>query len=124
MTFSNHHHQVRHIHMALKGEEFQIYGGKRATSETRSCSISKIVSVLLLSDLELHPIPSVADIKYFCRLSRCSRRSGSMRKGVLRNFTKILRKTPVPETLFFNKMAGLRHRCFPVNFAKFLRTFL
>ena len=46
-------------------------------------------------------------------------------------FHKIHRKTPVPET-FFNKVAGLRpatllkkrlwHRCFPVNFAKFLRT--
>ena len=40
------------------------------------------------------------------------------------------KKTPVPETLF-DKVAGLRpatllkksrlHRCFPVNFAKFLR---
>ena len=46
-------------------------------------------------------------------------------------FRKIHRKTPVPESLF-NKVAGLRpatllkkrlwHRCFPVNFAKFLRT--
>ena len=33
------------------------------------------------------------------------------------------RKTPVPES-FFNKVAKKRlwHRCFPVNFAKFLRT--
>ena len=46
-------------------------------------------------------------------------------------FHKIHRKTPVPET-FFNKAAGLRpatllkkrllHRCFPVNFVRFLRT--
>ena len=47
-------------------------------------------------------------------------------------FRKIHRKTPVPESLF-NKVAGLRpcrpllkkrfwHRCFPVDFAKFLRT--
>ena len=46
-------------------------------------------------------------------------------------FHKIHRKTPVPG-LFFNKVAGLRpatllkkrllHRCFLVNFAKFLRT--
>ena len=53
------------------------------------------------------------------------------KKGVLTNFTKIHRKTPVPESLF-NEVAGLRsatllkkrlwHRCFPVNFAKFLRT--
>ena len=52
------------------------------------------------------------------------------RKGVSQKFRKIHRKTPVPKSLF-NKVAGLRpvtslkkepwHRCFPVNFAKFLR---
>ena len=46
------------------------------------------------------------------------------------NFAKIHRKTPVPG-LFCNKVAGLApsallkrrlwHRCFPVNFVKFLR---
>ena len=29
-------------------------------------------------------------------------------------------KTPVLQSIFFNKVAGLR--CFPVNFEKFLRT--
>ena len=62
---------------------------------------------------------------------RSSHQMCSLRKGVLRKFTKFtgkhLRKSP-----FFNKVAGLRpatlsknkpwHRCFPVNFAKFLRT--
>ena len=53
------------------------------------------------------------------------------RKGTLKKFREIHRKTPVPEPLF-NKVAGLRpatllkkgpwHRCFLVNFAKFLRT--
>ena len=53
------------------------------------------------------------------------------RKGTLKKFREIHRKTPVPEPLF-NKVAGLRpetllkkrlwHRPFPVNFAKFLRT--
>ena len=48
------------------------------------------------------------------------------KKGVLKNFTKFT------ESLFFNKVAGLRpetllkksvwHRCFHVNFAKILRT--
>ena len=42
----------------------------------------------------------------------------SIKKGILRNFTKIHRKTPVPTLL--KKRLG--HRCFPVNFAKFLRT--
>ena len=51
-------------------------------------------------------------------------------KGVLRNLTKFTRKH-LCQSLFFNKVAGLRpatllkkriwHRCFPVNFAKFLR---
>ena len=54
-----------------------------------------------------------------------------MKKGVLRNFTKFTGKH-LCQSLLFNKVAGLRpatllkkrlwHRCFPVNFAKFLRT--
>ena len=55
------------------------------------------------------------------------------KKSVLKNFGEFHRKTPVPESLF-NKVADLRpipatllekrlwHRCFPVDFAKFLRT--
>ena len=49
-------------------------------------------------------------------------------KGILRNFTKLTGKY-LCQSLFFNKVAGLRllkkrlwHRCFPVNFIKFLRT--
>ena len=41
-------------------------------------------------------------------------------KGVLRNFAKLTGKT-LCQRLFFNKKR-LWHRCFPVNFAKFLRT--
>ena len=52
-----------------------------------------------------------------------------MKKGVLRNFAKFTGKY-LCRSLFFNKAAGLEafikkrfwHRCFPVNFAKFLRT--
>ena len=53
------------------------------------------------------------------------------KKGVLRNSTKFTGKH-LCQSLFFNEVAGLRpttllkkrlwHRCFPVNFAKFLRT--
>ena len=53
------------------------------------------------------------------------------KKVVLKKFHKIHRKTPVPESLF-NEVAGLmnifllkkslRRRCFPLNFAKILRT--
>ena len=45
-----------------------------------------------------------------------------LRKGVLRNFAKFTGKH-LCKNLFFNKVAvnKLWHRCFPVNFAKFLR---
>ena len=53
------------------------------------------------------------------------------KKGVLKSFAKFPGKH-LCQSLFFNKVAGLRpgtllkkrlwHRCFPVNFAKFLRT--
>ena len=62
---------------------------------------------------------------------RSSHQRCSMKKGVLRNFTKFTGKH-LCQSLFFNKVAGLRpatllkkrlwHRCFPVNFVKFLRT--
>ena len=52
------------------------------------------------------------------------------KKGVIRNFTKFTGKYLRP-SLFFDKVVGLRpatllrkrlwHRCFPVNFVKFLR---
>ena len=55
----------------------------------------------------------------------------SVRKGVIRNFWKLTGKH-LRQSLFFNKIAGLRpvtllkkrlwHRCFLVNVAKFLRT--
>ena len=55
----------------------------------------------------------------------------SIKKGVLRNFKKFIGKH-LCQSLSFNKVEGLRpetllkkrlwHRCFPVNFVKFLRT--
>ena len=44
-----------------------------------------------------------------------------MKKGVLKNFSKFTGKH-LCQSFFFNKVPGGRHRCFPVNFAKFLRT--
>ena len=53
------------------------------------------------------------------------------KKGDLRNFIKFIEKN-LRQSLFFNKVSGLRRAtllkkrlwngCFPVNFAKFLRT--
>ena len=62
---------------------------------------------------------------------RSSDRRCSIKKGVLRNFVKFTGKS-LRQSLFFNKVAGLRcatllknrlwHRCFPVNFIKLLKT--
>ena len=63
--------------------------------------------------------------------TRSSHQRCSARKGVLRNFSKFTGKH-LCQVLFYNKVAGpepatllkmrLWHRCFPINFAKFLRT--
>ena len=62
---------------------------------------------------------------------RSNHRRCSIKTDVLKNCTKFTGKH-LCQGLFFNKVAGLRpvtllkrrlwHRCFPVNFAKFLRT--
>ena len=62
---------------------------------------------------------------------RNSHQRYSVKKGVPRNLTKFTGKH-LCQGLFFNKVAGLMpatlfkkilwHRCFPVNFVKFLRT--
>ena len=63
---------------------------------------------------------------------RSSHRRCSVKKGVLRNVAKFTGRH-LCQSLFFNKVASLRpatllkkrpwHMCFPVNFAKFLRTY-
>ena len=70
-------------------------------------------------------------VKLLKTFYRSSHQRCSMKKGVPRNFTKFTGKH-LCQSLFFNKVAGLRpatllkkrlwHRCFPVNFPKFLRT--
>ena len=64
-------------------------------------------------------------------MTRRSHRRCSVKKGILRNFAKFTGNT-CARVSFFNKVAGLGpatllkkrswHRCFPVNFAKLLRT--
>ena len=62
---------------------------------------------------------------------RISHRGCSVKKGVLRNFAKVTRKH-LRQRLISNKAARLEfffknslwHKCFSVNFAKFLRTLL
>ena len=76
-------------------------------------------------------IVSLLKIKYYFSSHRSSHQRCSIKKGVLRNVAKFTGKH-LCQGLFSNKVAGLRpvtllkerlwHRCFPVNFAKFLRT--
>ena len=71
-------------------------------------------------------------VQLFCQSIqlRSSHAKVFCKRGILRNFTKFFGKH-LCQGLFFNKVAGpgtatllkkrLWHRCFPVNFAKFLR---
>ena len=52
---------------------------------------------------------------------RRSRSEVFCKKDVLRNIAKFTGKH-LCQRFFFNKVAGLWHRCFPVNLAKFLTT--
>ena len=80
----------------------------------------------LLIHFNLHSAPSSSSSLL---LLRSSRPEVFYKKVVLRNFAKFTRKH-LRQRVFFNKVAGLRlfikkglwHRCFLVNFAKFLRT--
>ena len=68
-----------------------------------------------------------------CLNSRSSHQRCSIENAALKNFAMFTDKTPVLESPF-NRLAGfktcnlfkkrLRHRCFPVNIAKFLRTLI
>ena len=70
---------------------------------------------------------------YLSKTNRSSHRMYSIRKGALRNFAKFTGKH-LCQSLFFNKITAPRPatslkkrlwlKCFPVNFAKFLRTSL
>ena len=76
-------------------------------------------------------VSSQSTLSSFHTLLRSSRPEVYCKKSVLRNFEKSIGKH-LCQCLFFNKVACLRpatllkkklwHRCFPVNFAKFLRT--
>ena len=69
---------------------------------------------------------------FFCGATlRSIHRRCSVRKGVLGNFARFTGKH-LCQSVFLNQVAGLRpaislkkrlwHRCFPMNFAKFLKT--
>ena len=96
-----------------------------------SLNFSDIQSSRFLEYLSM--ASSKALIRFANHQTRSSLPELLCKKCVLKNFCKLYRKIPVPQSLFnkvahlcyspcFNKVAGLRHRCFPENFAKLLRT--
>ena len=90
-------------------------------------------SAWVFSFLEEHLSWTASGFTKFCYrcFFRSSRPEVFCRKGVHTNFTKFSGKHLL-QSLFFNKVAALRpatllkkrlcYRCFPVNFAKFVRT--
>ena len=74
---------------------------------------------------------NITPIEHSFKTIRSSHQRCSIIKGVLRNFPKFTGKQ-LCQSLFFNKVAVLRpatllkktlwHKCFPVIFAKFIRT--
>ena len=96
------------------------------------------IKILFLKDT-LYVNLAVFDMTCCCEITvvgiivRSSRSEVFCNKDVLRNFAKFTGK-PLCQSPFLNKVAGLRpdacsfikkrlwHRCFPVNFAKFLGT--
>ena len=85
----------------------------------------------VIGSFEISKLGSLANHNNAINMSRSSHQRCSMKKGVLKNFTKFTGKH-LCQSLFFNKVAGLRpttllkkrlwHKCFLVNFGKFLRT--
>ena len=83
--------------------------------------LSKILKVWILGSLK----------KRKSALLKNSRLEVFCQKKVSLEISQVHRKTPVPESLFFDKVTGLRpvtllknklwYSCFPVNFVKFSR---
>ena len=71
-------------------------------------------------DVQLRSEYAYGIVNYFCKRLKSSHRKCSVRKGVLRNFAKFTGKHLHNKSLFLIKLKAW-HRCFPVNFAKFLR---
>ena len=93
-----------------------------------TCSLFCSCSVCSLTNFAL--APCFFDILAIFAVWGSSRPEVFCKRGVLRNFTKFTWRH-LCQSLFFNKVAGqacnfiekrLWHRCFPVNFTKFLRT--
>ena len=96
----------------------------------RTCQKNPKKSFVTIYKESTHRYFSNIFFRWLFKNIRNNHRGCSVKKGVLRNFTKFTGKQ-LCQSLFFNKVAGLRpvtllekrlwHKCFPVNFAKLLR---
>ena len=115
-------------------ESFAKFTGKHLCQSllfNKACNIIKRETLEQAFSCELLDLFKNPFFTFFLLFDRSSRPEVFFRKGVLRNFAKFTGKR-LCQSLFFNKVAGLRsatvfkkrlwHMCFPVNFAKFLRT--
>ena len=82
-----------------------------------------IINTKFLRTLILKNICERLLVKISISVTRSSRPEVFCKKGVLRNLTKFTEKH-LCQSLLYNKVAGMRlwHRCFLVNFVKFLRS--
>ena len=127
--------------MLVKEKHFSPYFVLSSKTTPLPLSCFKITSCLFLRQLFITVFVRNFDLAIFITCmskfdiqstnDRNSRPEVFCKKVVLRNFAKFTGKH-LCQSLFFNKVAGLKsptllkkrlwHRCFPVNFAKFLRT--
>ena len=116
-------HTLNYIQIwtALDSHTYKILCNVELTETLKSCHRNVDTTQFVLRDCKApHEVPRSSRQEMFCK------------KGVHKNFAKLTGKH-LCQTLFFNKVAGLKpttllkkrlwHRCFPVNFAKSLRTF-
>ena len=82
-----------------------------------------IINAKFLRTLILKNICERLLVKISISVTRSSRPEVFCKKGVLRNLAKFTAKH-LCQSLLYNKVAGMRlwHRCFLVNFVKFLRS--
>ena len=87
------------------------------------CFINLIMWLFISPNLLRQNFDFITCVEVNIWSNRSSHRRCSARKNVHRNFSKFKGKH-LCQSLFFNKLYWKRiwHRCFPVNFAKFIRT--
>ena len=103
------------------------------TKFTENTSTRVSLQIIFLINVVPQPQANIPQVISLCNVGpdRSSHRRFSVRKVVIRDFTKFTENT-CTRVSFFNKVAGLKtetllkkrlwHRCFPVSFAIFLRT--